>query len=85
MKKIIFLFLLFLFPSTSFAQLDVYLSNQYLPYGKDVWTSANYPDTGSSEIQVQRYFAKEQFPPEYHKTDQEIKDLIDGIFPSLTA
>jgi hypothetical protein len=85
MKKLLFLFLLLLFPFESFAQLDVYLSSENLSYGKDIWTSANYPDSGSSELKLERYFFREEFPPEYQKTPLEIQDLIDTLFPGLTA
>jgi len=43
MKKILFTFLVLLLPSTSYAEIDVFLSSNQLEYGRDVWTSANYP------------------------------------------
>ena len=85
MKKILLLLLFLSFPYTSFAQLDVYLSTQNLPYGKDVWTSANSPHTWSSKIQIERYFHREEYPQDYQKTLQEIKAITDSLFPSLTA
>lgn len=84
MKKIFLTFLFLLYPCATFAQLDVYLSTQNLPFGKDVWTSESYPDSWSSEIQIEHYFHREEFPWEYQFTPQEIRDLIDGLFLSLT-
>ncbi len=84
MKKIILFLVLLSFPYSSFAGLDFYLSTQNLPYGKEVWTSVNYPDVGSSKIKVDQYFSREDVPAGYNKTSQEIKDLIDELFSTLT-
>jgi hypothetical protein len=85
MKKTFFIFLLLLFPYDSFAQLDVYLSSQDLQYGMDVWTSENFPDSGSSEIKIENNFFREEFSSEYQKTSTEIKDLIYSLFPAKSS
>ncbi len=84
MKKILLTLLLLSLPYSSFASLDFYLSSERLPYWKDVWTSASFPDSWSSQIQVDRYFYKEDFPTSYRKSSEEIHALINDLFSSLS-
>jgi len=45
MKKIFFVLLFICFPFQGFADLDIFLSDQNLSYGEDVWTSDSTPDS----------------------------------------
>lgn len=84
MKKTFLVILCFIFPYCAYGQLDVYLSSDWLSYGRDVWTSTNYPDAWSNQIEIHRNFPREEFPPEYNKTQGEIKSLVDDLFPALS-
>jgi len=85
MKKIFFVLLFICFPFQGFADLDIFLSDQNLSYGEDVWTSDSTPDSWSDNIKIDINFSREEFSPAYERSNWDIKDLLDDLFSDLSV